>query len=97
MALLPLDTVTVTQILRISPYSVRMWENADQSNSEHRHFSRKSVSKLNVHEMFNSRPVSSGLNTDLEKCEIKILCIFKTFSNKVRTPTIEAISISNIY
>ena len=27
-------------ILRISPYSVRMWENADQKNFEYGHFSR---------------------------------------------------------
>ena len=28
------------EILRISPYSVRMWENADQNNFEHGHFLR---------------------------------------------------------
>ena len=28
------------EILRISPYSVRIWENANQNNSEYRHFSR---------------------------------------------------------
>ena len=28
------------EILRISPYSVRMRENADQNNSEYGHFSR---------------------------------------------------------
>ena len=28
------------EILRISPYSVRMWKNADQKNSENEHFSR---------------------------------------------------------
>ena len=28
------------EILRISPYSVRMLENADQNNSEYGHFSR---------------------------------------------------------
>ena len=28
------------EILRISPYSVRMRENADQNNSEHGHFLR---------------------------------------------------------
>ena len=27
-------------ILRISTYSAQMWENADQNNSEHGHFSR---------------------------------------------------------
>ena len=26
------------EILRISPYSVRVWENVDQNNSEYRHF-----------------------------------------------------------
>ena len=28
------------EILRISPYSVQMWENADQNNSEYGHFLR---------------------------------------------------------
>ena len=31
------------EILRISPYSVRMRENADQNNSEYGHFSHKVV------------------------------------------------------
>ena len=34
------------EILRISPYSVRMRENADQNNSEYRHFSRSGTSQL---------------------------------------------------
>ena len=29
---------TYGEILRISPYSVRMWENVDQNNSEYEHF-----------------------------------------------------------
>ena len=33
------------KILRISPYSVGMWENMDQKNSEYGHFSR-SVSNI---------------------------------------------------
>ena len=28
------------EILRVSPYSVQMWKNTDQKNSEHGHFSR---------------------------------------------------------
>ena len=28
------------EILRISPYSVRMWDNTDQNNSEYGHFLR---------------------------------------------------------
>ena len=28
------------EILRVPPYSVRMWENTDQNNSEYRHFLR---------------------------------------------------------
>ena len=40
------------EILRISPYSVRMRENADQNNSEYGHFSRSSsytiISKLDI-------------------------------------------------
>ena len=31
------------EILRISPYSVRMRKNVDQSNSEYRHFSRSVI------------------------------------------------------
>ena len=31
------------QILRISPYLIRMQENADQNNSEYRHFLRSVV------------------------------------------------------
>ena len=34
------------EIFRISPYSVRMWENPDQQNSEYRHFSRSVLLKL---------------------------------------------------
>ena len=30
------------EIFRISPYFVRMWENADQNNSEYEHFLRSS-------------------------------------------------------
>ena len=30
------------EIFRISPYFVRMWENADQNNSEYKHFLRSS-------------------------------------------------------
>ena len=31
------------EIIRISSYSVRMWENADQNNSEYGHFLRSAV------------------------------------------------------
>ena len=34
------------EIPRISPYSVRMWENADQNNSEYRHFLRSNNSRF---------------------------------------------------
>ena len=34
-----LEMVRIRRILRISPYSVRMRENADQNNSEYGHFS----------------------------------------------------------
>ena len=33
------------EILRISPYSVRMWVNTDQSNPEYGHFLRSDVFK----------------------------------------------------
>ena len=37
------------EILRISPYSVRMWENTDQNNSEYRHFLRSAaLNSLNL-------------------------------------------------
>ena len=39
------------EILRISPYSVRMRENADQKNSEYRCFSR-SVSYFHFHSLY---------------------------------------------
>ena len=34
------------EILRISPYSVQMWENRDQKNSEYLHFSRSKFVQL---------------------------------------------------
>ena len=36
------------EIRSISPYSVRMWENADQNNSEYGHFSRSAGLKANI-------------------------------------------------
>ena len=37
------------QILRISPYSARMWENADQNNTEYGHFSRSALRKITTY------------------------------------------------
>ena len=34
------------EILRISPYSVRMRENMDENNSEYGHFSRSAILKM---------------------------------------------------
>ena len=39
-SVLPLIWTEYRKILRISPNSVRMWENTDQKNSGHWHFSR---------------------------------------------------------
>ena len=39
------------EILRISPYSVRMWENADQNKSEYGYFLR-SYTNMNTPEMY---------------------------------------------
>ena len=41
----------ILRILRISPYSVRMWENTDQNNSEYRHFLR-SYTNMNIPETY---------------------------------------------
>ena len=41
-------------ILRISPYSVRMWENADQNNSKYGHFLR-SVNRTSLDHKFLDR------------------------------------------
>ena len=38
-----LNKVINKQIINISPYSVRMWENKNQNNSEYGHFSRSEV------------------------------------------------------
>ena len=45
------------EILRISPSSVRMRENMDQKNSEHRHFSRSVNITLikREHQIFQNR------------------------------------------
>ena len=37
------------EILRISPYSVRMWENVDRNNSEYEHFLRSAEFYKNRH------------------------------------------------
>ena len=42
------------EILRISPYSVRMWENADQNNSKYGHFLR-SVNRTSLDHKFLDR------------------------------------------
>ena len=39
-------TEIVSEMFRISPYSVRMRENADQNNSEYGHFSHSVVLKI---------------------------------------------------
>ena len=36
------------EIFRISPYFVRMWENADQNNSEYEHFLRSAYFNKNI-------------------------------------------------
>ena len=41
----------ILRILRISPYSVRMWENADQNKSEYGYFLR-SYTNMNTPEMY---------------------------------------------
>ena len=41
------------EILRISPYSVRMRENADQNNSEYGRFLRSESSKIILAEMYS--------------------------------------------
>ena len=41
----------ILRILRISPYSVRMWENADQNKSEYGYFLR-SYTNMNTSEMY---------------------------------------------
>ena len=54
------------EVRSISPYSVRMWENADQTNSEYGHFLRSDTSpldtghKLNVHKMLAKGPGRPG-------------------------------------
>ena len=42
------------EIRSISPYSVRMWENADQNNSEYGHFLR-SVNRASLDHKFLDR------------------------------------------
>ena len=45
-----------TKILRISPYSVRMWENADQNKSEYGYFLR-SYTNMNTPEMYYQKTI----------------------------------------
>ena len=51
------------KIRSISPYSVRMWENADQNNSEYVHFSRSAMhsKKVNMRETISKLLVSSTI------------------------------------
>ena len=45
------------EILRISPYSVRMQENADQNNSEYEHFLRSGSQSLKMLHATNGRGI----------------------------------------
>ena len=70
-------------MLRISPYSVRMRENADQNNSEYGHFSRSASP-----ETFNDDTENTEEN-HIEQNEEKDCATLETFKNDPSRVTIK--------
>ena len=69
------------EILRISPYSVQLWENAGQKNSEYRHFLRSVILICETHWMKRvliksiDYPLDAGRNLNVHRRFIRrVLC-----------------------
>ena len=67
------------EILRISPYLVQIWENANQKNPEYRHYSRTVYQK---HGFTNQSWKLCNVNFSLETKHVKS-CLQKTVSLKL--------------
>ena len=74
------------EIRSISPYSLRMWENTDQKNSEYGHFLRSGVYRLMRHSKGVFGILSNGYDGDFSRKKSTAITMFTIkFHNRCLT------------